>query len=276
MIITVLHPGQMGAAVAAHAVAAGHQVRWVPQGRSAASHRRAADAGLTDTLSLKAALKDSDLVISICPPAAAEVVATVVASHDYRGIYLDANAISPERMSRIAHTISDAIVLDGAIIGPPPTNGRTCRLYTAGDPDAGDLVAEAFAHTPVHMHKVGPKLGAASALKMAFAGFQKSARTLAAVSHALADAHGVRDHLTDVAATMPANILADPDYLPSVAARAWRWRGEMREIAETLHTAHLPADLADATATVLDHWAGDKDQHIPLPALFARLRDNTP
>ncbi|MCC9738498.1 DUF1932 domain-containing protein [Streptomyces sp. MNU89] len=72
---------------------------------------------------------------------------------------------------------------------------------------------------------------------------------------------------------MPADILADSDYLPSVAARAWRWAPEMHEIAETLRQAGLPNQIPEATASVMLRWEGDKDRFdMPLPEVFAHLR----
>ena len=41
MRITVFHPGAMGSKLAAQLVVAGHEVHWVPDGRSAASKARA-------------------------------------------------------------------------------------------------------------------------------------------------------------------------------------------------------------------------------------------
>ncbi len=86
---------------------------------------------------------------------------------------------------------------------------------------------------------------------MAFASYQKAARTLAGVSHALAHAHGVGDQLTAEAEIMVSAILSDPEYLPSVAARAWRWAPKMEEVADTLRAADLPTDMAEATARPL-------------------------
>ena len=57
--LTVLHPGAMGAAVAAQAAQSGHQVLWVPAHRSAATQERARKAGLTACLSLREALDAS-------------------------------------------------------------------------------------------------------------------------------------------------------------------------------------------------------------------------
>lgn len=271
--LTVLHPGSMGAAVAAQ-IAATHRVLWVSAGRSPATTRRAEDAGLTACASLEEALAVSDTVLSICPPHAAEDVAIEVARYAFKGLYVDANAISPQRMQRIANDIRPApVVLDGAIFGPPPRVGRPCRLYVAGDENAAKLIQALFKDSAVEVRGAGGRIGSASALKASFAGFQKAARTLAGVSHALADAHGVADLLTEEARRMPSQILSDPEYLPSVAARAWRWGPEMLEVADTLREAGLPTELAEAAASVMARWEKDKDQHeLPLAYALEHLR----
>ncbi|MFG2387822.1 DUF1932 domain-containing protein [Streptomyces lavendulae] len=272
--VTLLHPGAMGAAVAAQAVAAGHEVLWVPEGRSEATLRRAKGAGTTACASLGEALERSEIVLSICPPQAAEDVATTVAGHTFAGVYVDANAINPQRMRRIAEEIRPgATVLDGAIFGPPPGGQRTARLYLAGEAQAVDTMEPLFKDTALHVRRASGSVGSASALKMAFASYQKAARTLAGVAHALADAHGVADELTAEAQAMASNILSDPGYLPSVAARAWRWAPEMEDIAETLRAAGLPADMAEAAVAVMSRWEGDKDRYdLELTDVLSHLR----
>ncbi|MBN3454498.1 NAD(P)-dependent oxidoreductase [Mycobacterium sp. DSM 3803] len=133
-VVTVLHPGAMGAEVARLGVQGGATVRWVSSGRSEATRRRAADAGLQECTDLHDALQDCDVVLSICPPAHAEDIARQAAG--YRGIYVDANAIAPERVHRIAELLPDATVVDGGIIGPPPKWPATTRLYLSGDTEA--------------------------------------------------------------------------------------------------------------------------------------------
>ena len=273
--VTVLHPGSMGATVAAEAVSTGHEVLWVSTGRSPATAQRAAKAGLTSCASLESALRASETVLSICPPHVAEDVAYEVAQYGpFDGIYIDANAISPQRMQRIANQIlPDTVVLDGAIVGPPPTAGRKCRLYLAGTTHAITVTKALFQETSVDVREAGNgHVGSASALKASFAAYQKAARTLAGVSYALADAHGVADQLKAEAETMTSEILSDPEYLPSVAARAWRWSPEMLEVAATLRDADLPAELAEAAASVLAKWEVDKDTDLPLSEVLAQLR----
>ncbi|MFQ6197061.1 DUF1932 domain-containing protein [Streptomyces sp. NPDC000405] len=269
--ITLLHPGSMGAAIGAQAVHAGHRVLWVPEGRSDATRKRAEAAGLTAALSLRAALEECDLVLSVCPPAAASQVAAEVDELGFQGLFVDANAVNPERVISMRDTMK-ARVLDGSIIGPPPTGQKSARLYVSGHPEGIARIAGLFAGTTVEVGAAGDDVGAASALKMAFASYQKTARTTAAVAHALAAAHGVGDLLIQEAQRMPAAILSDPGYLPSVAARGWRWKDEMHDIAVTLRSAGLPADIAEATASVLGRWDGDKDRtDMPLDEVFDHL-----
>ncbi|MDX3583126.1 MULTISPECIES: DUF1932 domain-containing protein [Streptomyces] len=109
---------------------------------------------------------------------------------------------------------------------------------------------------------------------MSYAGFQKAARTLAAVSHALAVSHGVAALLTAEAQRMPSDFLSDPGALPGVAARAWRWAPEMHEVAETLRASVLPPQMAEAAAAVMRRWERDKDQYdLQLAEVLTHLRD---
>ncbi|MFD8469720.1 DUF1932 domain-containing protein [Streptomyces cyaneofuscatus] len=272
--VTVLHPGTMGAAITAEIVAGGHEALWVPKGRSENTWRRAREVGATACDSLAEALSRTAIVLSVCPPQAAGTVAAAVAAHGFAGLYVDVNAISPQRVRRISEEIRPgSAVVDGAVFGQPPGEGRTARLYLAGADSAVELVASLFTDSALHVCRVGDTPGSASALKMAFASYQKAARTLAGVAHALADAHGVGDQLTAEAEVMISTILSDPDYLPSVAARAWRWAPEMEEVADTLRAADLPTDMAEATARVLALWEQDKDRDdVPVVHTLSQLR----
>ncbi|WP_406127024.1 DUF1932 domain-containing protein [Streptomyces sp. NBC_00989] len=272
---TLLHPGAMGAKVGGEATRTGTRVLYVPTGRSPASLQRALDAGLEPAESLESALAASDFVLSVCPPHAAEDVAHEVLTHPFRGVYVEANAISPDRTRRIAAACAERGVpmLDGSIVGGPPGPGSAPHLYLSGDAGQVAHVAGAFKDTQVVARPLDASVGAASALKMAYASYQKSARVLAAVSHALAAHHGVAAELAREAGSLRSNILAETDQLPSVAARAWRWAPELEEIAATLRTAGLPPAMAEGAATVLRRWTDDKDDYdLPLEEVLAHLR----
>lgn len=259
----------MGSAIAAQLIAAGHQVLWCPTGRSAGTARRAAETGLTAVETLPLLLERSEVVFSICPPAAAEEVAGSVG--DYDGIYVEANAISPHRTIAIADRLR-ATVVDGSIIGPPPDEHSTARLYLSGPEGAVELVRGLLANSKAEPVPLGERIGAASAVKMAYGSFQKTSRALAAVSHAIADDYGVGEHLLKEANAFGGNALADPDGLPSAAARAWRWAPEMLEVAETARALGLPDALATGSAEVLSRWAEDKDDFdLSLPETLRNL-----
>jgi 3-hydroxyisobutyrate dehydrogenase-like beta-hydroxyacid dehydrogenase len=277
-VVAILHPGQMGAALAVQGRRTGARVLWCPAGRSPATARRAASAGLTAVPDLGELLAAADIVLSVCPPEFAADVAAQVADHRYRGIFVEANAISPERSVRIAETVAaaGARAVDGAIIGPPPGDGSAARIYLSGADDGTDDAVEraaaVFRGTDAEPVVVAGGLGAASALKMSFAAFNKASLVLAAVSHALAARHQVTDHLIAEAERLTRSPLARPGALPGLAARAWRWAPEMREIADTLDDAGLPPDLAHATAAVLARWRADKDSwDLPVDEVLARL-----
>ena len=210
MRVGLLFPGEMGAAVGQ---AVNGEVLWASEGRSAATVERA--TGFTDVRSEEELVRTSDVVLSICPPAIAEEVSERVFGFGFGGVYVEANAISPERMRRIAQ--GGPRVVDGSIIAAKGIN-----LYLAGP--GAEEVAGLFDASEVHAIPIGETVGSASALKMAFGGWNKIGIALTSQAHAIAKAYGVGEHLE--AEGVPA------DRLQWVADRAWRWAPEMEEIAD--------------------------------------------
>lgn len=249
-MIGLLHPGQMGAAIGAELVAGGHEVLWVPAGRGERTARRAAEAGLRGVDSLASC----EIVLSICPPAAASDVAAEMAG--FKGIYVDCNAISPHRMIEISKLFGT--VVDGSIIGPPPGPQSRARLYLSGQESAVDRVVELFTGSRAEPISLGQRVGDASALKMAYGSYNKATHALAAVSFALAEEYGVSAALR-VEALRAGGALAEDHLLPVVAARAWRWGPEMLEAAQSFAALDLPDHLARGAATVFDRLSADKD-----------------
>ncbi|MCD7438276.1 DUF1932 domain-containing protein [Streptomyces lincolnensis] len=260
--VGIVHPGSMGAQVAAQAVAAGARVRWSAEGRSGATRERAARAGLEAAASMAELTARCGLVLSVCPPAAALDVARQVAATGFDGVYVDANAVSPRRMEQIAETLagSGATLVDGGITGPPPRTTGTTRLYLSGDAPAVEPVRALFAGTLLTPVVLDGPVGRASALKLAFAAYNKISYALAAEASALAADHGVLDDLRDLTAqSLPGTPLAAPDGLAGAGPKAWRWEPEMREIAETWRDSGLPGTFADAAARTFARWEEHKD-----------------
>jgi 3-hydroxyisobutyrate dehydrogenase-like beta-hydroxyacid dehydrogenase len=273
----ILHPGSMGAAVAAQARRSGTEVLWCPVGRSASSKERAERYGLTPVLALSEMAERADIILSLCPPAAAEDVARDVTACSYAGIYVDGNAVSPATMASINGIVqrSGATVVDGSVIGSPPSGTKSPRLYLSGPADAVAPVARLFEGSAVQARPLTGGIGQASALKLSYSSYQKASRALAAVAYALASDHGVEGELLDIAEGRTTSYLAETSYFPKVAARSWRWGPEMKEAAHALEEAGLPPDLAQAAAAVMDRWAGLKDTSPDLSLVMEELHTGT-
>ncbi|MFE2337333.1 DUF1932 domain-containing protein [Streptomyces coelicoflavus] len=257
--VGILHPGSMGAAVAACAATNATAVLWCESGRSTASVERAARFGLTPVTTLAELLDRSDIVISLCPPAAAEDLAHDVAGHRFAGVYVEANAINPERTQRIAALLPDATLVDGGVIGSPPVGGKTPTLYLSGPAEATACIEALFANTAVQAAVLGTEVGKASALKLSYASFQKTSRVLVALAVGMAREHGVDQELIEVASGRTDSYLSEPQYVAKTAARAWRWAPELEEAADTLAAAGLPPEMLRAAAATLARWNDAKD-----------------
>ncbi|MFD4589159.1 NAD(P)-dependent oxidoreductase [Streptomyces rubiginosohelvolus] len=276
-VLGVLHPGSMGAAVAAQARRSGAEVLWCTDGRSAESKRRAERYGLSGVAELSELADRADVILSLCPPAAAEDVARAVAACSYSGTYVDANAVSPTTMARINSTMEPfgATVVDGSVIGSPPSESKSPRLYLAGPGEALSRVAELFAGSAVQVRSLNGGVGQASALKLSYSSYQKASRVLAAVAYALAQDHGVEGELLDIAQGRSSSYLSETEYIPKVAARSWRWGPEMREAADALRDVGLPADLVEASAVVMSRWDGFTDSALGTDEAIERLRESS-
>lgn len=258
--VGILQPGSMGAAVAACAATNAAAVMWCAEGRSPASAARAAQFGLTAVATLPELLNRSDIVISLCPPAVAEDLARDVAVHRFAGVYVEANAISPERALRIAALLEpDATVVDGGVVGSPPVGAKTPTLYLSGPADATTRIEALFADTAVQTSVLGAEVGKASALKLSYASFQKTSRVLVALALGMAREHGVDHELIEVASRRTDSYLSEPQYVAKTAARAWRWGPELEEAADALAAAGLPPEMLRAAASTLARWNEVKD-----------------
>lgn len=256
----ILHPGQMGISVAASAKNSGCTVRWVGEGRSQQSHARAQEHGLLDAGNLAALCRDSDMIISVCPPHAAEGVANEVIAHNFQGIFVDANAISPQRTRAIAAQItqSGARFVDGGIVGNPAWKPGTTWLYLSG-PEAA-TVAAAFAAGPLGTEIIGDEIGKASALKMCYAALTKGTTALLAATFGAASELGVLEELMAEWGRGGASAGKENERkVREVTAKAWRFTGEMEEIAATFDAAGMPAGFHQAAAEIYERLAQFKD-----------------
>lgn len=269
MKVGIIHPGAMGSTIAA-AVALNCSEVWVAlERRSEATRARAAGTELRDAGTLDALVDRCDLIISVCPPANALELARSVAALEFSGIYADANAVSPETARRIGSVIGEAAeFVDAGIIGPPATRAGTTRLYLSGA-RAHD-VASCFESGPLDALVIEGPPGSASALKMAYAAWTKGTAAMLAGIYAVAVAEGVEsDLLREWGKSIPDLPARLKGTAAGIAPKAWRFEGEMREIAETFRGAGIPPGFFEAAAEVYGRLAGFKNSEPPTPEQVA-------
>lgn len=264
--IAMLHPGEMGAAIGAGLVARGHRVVWASAGRGAATRKRAADCGLEDVATLARAAQAADIVFSVCPPHAAMDLARAVAACGYSGIYIDANAVSPQTTRALGQVVeaAGASYVDAGIIGPPPIAGASVRLYLCGERAAE--IAPLFEGHIMQAIVLEGAVGAASALKVCYAAWNKGATAMLADIRALARQEGVDAALVSEWRISMPDIPKRSGAVTVSARKAWRWIAEMEEIAASFEAAGLPAGFHLAAADIYRRLEGFKDAAKP-PAL---------
>jgi hypothetical protein len=203
------------------------------------------------------------IIFSVCPPHAALEVARSVAG--FSGLFVDANAIAPETTRSVAAVLSAGGTgaagtgatrfADGGIIGPPPQPGADpaarngTRLYLAGESAAE--VAALFAGTPVGAQVVNGGIGAASAVKVAYAAWTKGSAALLLAARSLAHQERVEGTLLEEwALSQPELVRRLQHAARSAVAKGWRWEAEMTEIAAAMAAAGLPDGFHLAAADI--------------------------
>ncbi|MFI4894239.1 MAG: DUF1932 domain-containing protein [Phycisphaerales bacterium JB060] len=253
--VAVLHPGAMGAAIANDLTSAGHDVGWCADNRSDDTATRAARLRRFETLLDLCVWADT--IISVVPPHAAIATARDAAGVGFRGIYVDANAISPATAATVRATVeqSGANYVDGGIIGPPPAQGNTSRLYLAGD--RAHHVADLFQGSAFQAPVLDAPGGyAASALKMVYAAWTKgSAAMLLATAQAAENLGVLEDLKSEWKHSAPQVAERYERTSDAVAPKAWRYIAEMLEIASTLESVGQPGGFHHAAARVYQHIA---------------------
>jgi 3-hydroxyisobutyrate dehydrogenase-like beta-hydroxyacid dehydrogenase len=258
--VTIVAPGNMGAGIGRRLADNGARVLTSLAGRSAASARRAEAAGMQ--AADDEALVRCDLILSIVPPgdatAFAERMAALLVSAATKPAFVDCNAISPDTVGRIAEIIlpTGAPFIDGGIIGAPPQPGaKGPVLYVSGEAASRALVLRAHG---VDVRVVEGGIGAASALKMSYAGITKGLTALGAAMMLGATRSGVAEALyAELAASQPALLPWFTRQVPGMYQKAYRWVAEMEEIADFLRDDPAAAEMFRGAARLYDRLAGD-------------------
>jgi L-threonate 2-dehydrogenase len=258
--IAVIAPGAMGAAVGRRLSEHGARVLTSLTGRSHATVRRAEAAdmiGCDDD-----AIAQADVILSVLPPADALALAKRFASPLSRvarkAMFVDCNAVNVETVHQIASIISStgAQFVDGGIIGPPPGPQSEPTLYFSGE-DAPTLAALGDLGLKVRIME-GP-VGAASALKMSYAGINKGGILLAAAMLLGATRARAADALrAELAESQPQLLSRIARAIPDMYPKAYRWAPEMEQIADFLGDDLAARDIFRGMAALCRQFAADQ------------------
>ncbi len=258
--IAIIAAGAMGAGVAQCLTAAGVTVLTSLAGRSPASAKRAAAAGMRDADDR--ALAEADFVLSILPPrdavALAERLAPTLTAARRKTIYVDCNAVSPQTAQAVANVIAPTGCgfIDAGIIGPPPKPGSTAtKLYVSG-PRARDLaVLNDFG---LIVRPLDGPLTAASALKMSYAGITKGLTALGATMMLAATRGGSAEALRAELADSQKGLLSYFERaVPGMYGKAYRWVAELDEIAAFVGDDRPESAMLSAAARLYENIAAD-------------------
>ena len=258
-IVAVIAPGMMGSAVGARLVENGIEVRTSLAGRSDATIKRAKAAGMADAKDEQ--IVASDIILSILPPGdalgLAERLAPAMRAAAKKPVYVDCNALDPATVLRIARVVQEtgATFVDGGIVGGPPRPGYSPKIYLSGEasPRAAEL-AKYGLEMPI---QPGP-IGAASAMKMSYAGITKGFTALGAAMMLAASRAGTAEALkAELSSSQPALFGWLTRQVPNMYSKAYRWVAEMEEIAQFVGEDPAARNFYEGAARLYERLAAD-------------------
>jgi 3-hydroxyisobutyrate dehydrogenase-like beta-hydroxyacid dehydrogenase len=247
-------PGDMGHAVGRVLHEHGHRVLTCLAGRSARTRGLAEAAGLEDAGDLASLVGEADMILSILPPASAlpqaQDVAKAIGEAGSTPVYVDCNAISPTLTKEVGAVIegAGAPYIDGGIIGLAPGKGAPPRFYVSG---ADTAPMEALNGKGIEVLPLEGGIGAASGMKMCYAGLTKGKWTLQTAVLLTAERLGLSEALgEEFSHSQQGELEAMRRMVPRLPADSERWIGEMEEIAATFADAGVPSGFHEGAAEI--------------------------
>ncbi|MGC1676777.1 MAG: DUF1932 domain-containing protein [Candidatus Binataceae bacterium] len=267
-VVAMIGAGEMGAAVGRRLKLNGARVLISIKGRSPASKQRVRRAELEVIDDDAALIRDADFVLSIVPPGVAVEIArryrSALDASANHPIFVDCNAISPATARRIGEVLAGCRCryVDAGIIGGPPPEDLSAagpRFYASGE-NAAD-----FAHLStfgLDIAVLDSPIGAASGLKLSYAGLTKGITALGAAMIAAASRDGLADALrSELARSQPQILSRLARQVPAMFPKAHRWIAEMKEIAEFLGGNDQGAMIYEGAACLYERIAAENAHH---------------
>jgi len=276
-VIGVIAQGMMGAGVGRRLHESGAEVRTLLTGRSRASAERAKKAGMAAAANERELLSGADFFLSILPPGEAEALAQHLApalkALDRKPVYVDCNAVSPQTAMRIGEIVAPtgADFVDGGIIGGPPRPGYSPTIYASG-PTAGETAV--LRDWGIDWRVIDGPIGAASALKMSYAGITKGTTAIASAMLLGAARFGCAAALiAELTESQPEMLERFREGIPRMYDKAYRWVAEMEEISDFLQKNPPSRDIYAAIARLYAYLAEAESEKEPGPDNAVRTLD---
>ena len=276
-IVAIIAQGAMGSAVGKRLVERGLAVTTSLAGRSEASAKRARAAGMMPVSDEEVAR--ADFFLSIVPPAdalpMAEKMAALIARSNRKPIYVDCNAVNPPTKTKIARVIIEtgSPFVDVGIIGAPPQAGYDGPAFYASGQDAVRFAPIGGFGLDVRVIE-GP-IGAASALKMSYAGITKGLTALSSAMLLAATREGAAAALqAELARSQPALLAWFKRAIPNMFPKAYRFVGEMEEIADFVGDDAAARQMFEAYAKLYERIAADFEGKQDETGALARFLDH--
>ena len=251
--IAILSPGSMGSAVGKVLRESGYDLVTNLDGRSERTRALAEEAGFRAVSGIDSIVEEADLVMSILVPSEAISVAREAAAAMKRTgaspAYADCNAVSPDTARELGGIIEAAggRFIDAGIIGGPPGSGSPPRFYASGPHEAviGELDGKG-----IIVPLLGGDVGRASAIKMCYASLTKGVSALQTAALVAAHRLGLSSELEDEMSSSQANVLAQMQSVIGLPGKAFRWVGEMEEIAATFESVGVTGNFHHGAAEI--------------------------
>jgi 3-hydroxyisobutyrate dehydrogenase-like beta-hydroxyacid dehydrogenase len=258
--IAILAAGAMGSAVGRCLNEHGARVLTSLAGRGEVTAQRAAAAHML--VAEDAEIARADIILSIVPPGEAQSVAARLAaaieSSSNRPIVVDCNAINVDTVRKVEAILarSGARFIDAGILGLPPRPGDDATVIYASGQHANELTI--LNQLGLNVRVMDGPIGAASALKMSYAGIVKGLTGVGTAMVLAATRVGAAESLREeLARSQPAILARLSTALPEMPPKAYRWVAEMREIAGFLGPDHPATLMYEGAARLFDHIAAD-------------------
>jgi 3-hydroxyisobutyrate dehydrogenase-like beta-hydroxyacid dehydrogenase len=198
--------------------------------------------------------------LSILPPGEAEPLARrlapTLAALDRKPVCLDCNAVSPQTAIRIGEIIAPtgAHFVDAGIIGGPPRAGyKGPSIYASGEHVREALPLRDWG---INLRAIEGPIGAASAVKMSYAGITKGTTAIAAAMLLGAARFGCGEALiAELSDSQPQMLARMRSGIPGMYDKAYRWVAEMDEISDFLEENPASHDIYGAVARLYDFLA---------------------